>query len=113
MSVRNDFQVRNDLPAWRLRQLRPYGHATPYPAVGQNPEERARRSALHFVFVQARSLLAALCHVPMAFCAMLSEKLAPRDHRSGIIFEGIAPSAVLLGRLRDFGIDRSVALHRG
>lgn len=100
------FQERNDLPPLRLRQLRPHRHAAAYHSVGQNPKERAGRGALDLVLAQAGAFFTAFGHAPVAFRAVLGEKLAASSHGIGLIFEWVALSARLFRRFGNLSIDR-------
>src|ERR1051326_824635 len=69
------FNVRDDLPALRFRQLGPDGHAAADYTVGENPEKCSGRGGLNFLGAQTRSLPSSRGFVPMTFRAMLLEQL--------------------------------------
>jgi|ERR1051326_1747589 len=95
------FNVRDNLPALRFRQLGPDGHAAADHAVGEDPEKCSGGRGLNFFGAQTRSLPSARGRVPMTFRAMLLEQLLACQGSVRIVCERIALATRLLWNSRE------------
>src|SRR5712692_2830894 len=70
------FDVADQLPTLRFRQLRPHRHAAADHAVCQEPKDSSRRGGLYFFRAKSRAFLAAFGGLTVTFGAVLIEEIA-------------------------------------
>jgi len=99
------FDIAHKLPALRLRQLRPNRHAAADNSIGEDPEQRASRSLLHFAHPQARPFMSAFAHFAVTLGAVLVEELAARHDGFGITLQWITTALSFRRSFRQFGIN--------
>jgi len=84
-------QERHDLPALGFGQLRPHWHALSHKTVGHNPEERPRRSLLHFTLQQTGPASSPASFLPVALGTVPGKEFSTGDYFLEIAFEWIHP----------------------
>jgi hypothetical protein len=100
------------LPALRLGQFGPHGHAAPDHAISQNPENRSGLGRLYLLDAQARAFIATRAQFAVTCGAALLEKNPSGRNRIGIILQRIMFCPCLLRDFAKFSVGQSTGAVR-
>src|SRR6266446_4211002 len=106
------FQVTDELPALWFGQLRPHRHSFSNHAIRQDPENRARRGALHFRDAEVWPFLAALRRITVTLGAVLLEENSACGNGVRILLQRICALARFFRRLLQLRVDGRIVLTR-